>query len=207
MYIDQIPLLKKALATGLLGWEAQRLMLPLKTDKYQEPHTNSKQAGVSVILYPDVEGVIQAVFIKRPAHPLDKHSGQISFAGGQKEQSDVDLQATALREMEEELGIARGEAQVLGALTSMYVYVSDFYVEPYVVYLDDRPQYLLQASEVDYVIEIPLTRLINQSSVTTDIFVRNTTLKDVPYYDLNGDVLWGATAMITSELIEMVRRL
>jgi len=207
MHKDQIDLLKQAIAQDLPGWEAQKIMLPLMTDKYQEAKVDSKQAGVAVILYPDNDGQIITVFIKRPSHPLDKHSGQISFAGGQKEIGDLDLQATAIRELEEELGIAKGEAQVLGALTSMYVYVSDFYVEPYVMYLNQKPDYKIQASEVDYVLEIPLQQLVDQPPMKTNINIRNTILKDVPYYDVNGDVLWGATAMMMSELVYLSEKL
>ena len=207
MHKDKIQALQDAIATDLLGWEAQKIMSPLVTDRYQESTKDSKQAAVAVILYPNGEGIIHMIYIKRPAHPLDKHSGQISFAGGQREDGDDSLQVTALREMYEELGIDPESVTVLGQLTSIYVYVSDFYVEPYVVYMDALPKFLLQESEVAYTIEVPLKQLVEQPQLKTTITIRGTELPDVPYYDLNGDVLWGATAMITSELLEIVKKL
>ena len=207
MHKEKIEALQAALAKDLLGWPAQKIMSPLDTDKYLASNKDSKRAAVAVLLYPNSEGYIHMLYIKRPAHPLDKHSGQISFAGGQQEEEDESFQETALREMHEELGIDPKVVTILGPLSSIYVYVSDFYVEPYVMYMDAPPTLVLQESEVAFTIDVPLRQLLEQASLKTTIAIRGTELPNVPYYDLNGDVLWGATAMITSELLEIIKKL
>lgn len=204
-YTAQLNSITKGLKKALPGWPAQARMSPFLTDKYRKPREGSKKAGVAVVLYPE-DGQLFVTYIKRQSsHPGDKHKGQVSFAGGQMEPGDENLRATALREMEEELGVKQSMAKVLGPLTSIYVYVSDFYVEPYVVYLEEVPQYNIQRAEVAYPIKISLNMLLNPSTRSLkDITVGQRTIENVPYYRLGEDVLWGATAMITSELLAIL---
>ncbi len=191
----------------LPGWTAWQKMSPVKTDRYREKKETSKRAAVMALLYPDAASNLNLIFIKRPAHPLDKHSGQISFPGGSEETEDKNLKNTALRETYEELGIAIENIQVLGPLSPIYIYVSDFYVEPYVGYMNHEPKYKLQKSEVDYTITMPLSELMLPEIIgTTTITVKGRSLEDVPYYNLNGEVLWGATAMMLSEFLSILKR-
>jgi len=193
----------------LPGWEAQKLMSSVGYDQNREPKGDSKIAAIMVLLFQDEEQAWQTVYIKRPSrNPLDKHSGQISYPGGQREATDHDLIDTALRETEEELGIPRSEIEIIGPLSSIYVFVSDFNVFPYVGYLSAKPQFDIQKSEVDFPIIYPLQRLLNSNPVPRKnlTVAKGRTLKNIPYYDLDGHTLWGATAMVTSELLEMVRR-
>jgi len=192
----------------LRGWDAQKIMSSRGYDMNRTPNSNSKKAAVMILLFQDSAGHWQTVYIKRPSkNPHDKHSGQISFPGGQREDADTDLVMTALRETEEELGIPRADIEVITSLSSIYVFVSDFNVLPVVGFLAAPPTFVIQESEVAYPIVYPLADLMQvDPAPRKDVTVQTgVILKDIPYYDLNGDTLWGATAMMTSELLEMLR--
>ena len=190
----------------LPGVEAQHKMIPEQRQKYSQAKPDSKQAGVVALIHPNEQDEYQLVYIKRTSkYPGDKHKGQISFPGGQLDETDDDLQDAALRELEEELGIRRHDIELLGPLTSIYVYVSDFFVQPYLAIMDHAPVFVPEPEEVAYPISFPLKTLISgENKGIKDIHVRNIVLPKVPYYDLYGDTLWGATAMMTSEITTLL---
>ncbi len=201
-----LPRIISGLQQELPGWQAQKLMTPLITERYRQAKPDSKQAGVVALLYPEADGELHLVYIKRTAHhPDDKHGGQISFPGGQAEAADKDIEETALRELEEELGITRTKLEVLGSLTPLYVYVSDFLVHPFLAYTAEPPEFDIEVAEVAYPITWSIQSLIEQPPYLTDIHIRGGVIKDVPYYKLDGEVLWGATAMMTSEILELAK--
>jgi len=205
MHKNIIPSLKEKLNLPLPGWSAQKFMSPVSKEKYTTVPDHARQAGVLIVLYPDASD-LHIIYIKRTDNnPNDKHRGQISFPGGKKEPSDASLLDTALRECHEEIGIAKNELTVLGPLSPINVYVSNFYVQPYVAFTDEKPQYILQESEVDQVIEKNMAELfLPENKKEKDLKIRNTTLHNIPYYALDHHTLWGATAMITSELEQVI---
>ncbi len=165
-----------------------------------------KKACVMALLYEGEDGW-HILFIKRNSkNRNDKHKGQISFPGGKLEASDDSYLACALREVEEEIGVSPEEVHVVGTLTKLYVFVSQFLVYPFVGVLKAKPHFDIQEEEVDHVIEFKLNQLLDPSRAKIkDLDVRGFLLKNVPYYDLDGETLWGATAMITAELLDVVR--
>ena len=191
---------------NLPGVEAQYKMTPEQREKYSQARPDSKQAGVVALIHPNDQDEYQLVYIKRTSkYPGDKHKGQISFPGGQLDETDISLEDAALRELEEELGIRRHDIELLGPLTSIYVYVSDFFVQPYLAIMDHAPVFVPEPEEVAYPISFPLKTLISgENKGIKDIHVRNIVLPKVPYYDLYGDTLWGATAMMTSEITTLL---
>ena len=191
---------------NLPGVEAQYKMTPEQREKYSQARPDSKQAGVVALIHPNDQDEYQLVYIKRTSkYPGDKHKGQISFPGGQLDETDISLEDAALRELEEELGIGRDDIELLGPLTSIYVYVSDFFVQPYLAIMDHAPVFVPEPEEVAYPISFPLKTLISgENKGIKDIHVRNIVLPKVPYYDLYGDTLWGATAMMTSEITTLL---
>lgn len=201
----------RAEITDLPGWEAQMRMSPVgeSSNKYQESNPDSKKAGVIALLFPDESEMLNLIYIKRTSlHKGDKHSGQISFPGGQREDGDENLEQTALRELEEELGIPTSAVHIIGALTPLYIWVSNFYVEPYLAYMSSKPEFIPQASEVEYPIVVPMEALLKEETKgKKDLQIRNATMPQVPYYDIYGDVLWGATAMMTSEITALFYRI
>ena len=202
---DTIRQLQQRLSEPLPGRAAQLEMAHITRRHYGETPVGAKQAAVLMALFPkDQEWHL--VFIERNANDRDHHGGQISFPGGKAEPSDASMLATALREAEEEVGIGRGQVTVLGGLTELYIPVSNFQVHPFLGYLEAPPIYRLQAEEVNDVLEVPIShfRLPGTRQVTDIRVGPQITLKRVPYFDVKGRVLWGATAMMLNELLEIM---
>ena len=146
------------------------------------------------------------MLIERAAHPKDRHSGQISFPGGSWEDSDGSLEAVALREAHEEIGIPPAQIQVLGRLTELYIPVSNFMVHPFVGIIHGTPTFSPQPGEVAHILTPPVHQFFSpEYQKTTDLsLAENLTIRNVPYFEVDGRVVWGATAMILSELIEIL---
>ncbi len=168
---------------------------------------NAIASAVMILLYP-VADVPHVAFIQRTSrNPNDKHSGQISFPGGRFDEGmDSSLLACAIRETEEEIGVQVSENQIVIQMTPLYIPVSNFMVTPFLATLDSLPPLLLQASEVEEVLQYPLQHFRENEHIktTTLHFGNENTLDDVHYYDLDGRILWGATAMMMSELMAML---
>lgn len=197
--------LREKLQLPLPGLPAQLKMAHAIRHLHRETPPEARAAGVLAALFPKNEEW-HVIFIERPKNDNDRHGGQISFPGGKVEPSDTSMLDTALRETEEEIGVPRSAVQVLGGLTSLYIPVSNFHVHPFVGYLEAPPNYILQEEEVGGVVEVPLSYFQNPGiRRATDMRVSPLlTLKNVPYFDVEGKVLWGATAMMMSELLEVL---
>ena len=185
--------------------EIQRKMSPVQGDveMYYKAPAHARLAAVLALLTPE-EDSWHITLIKRPTHPRDLHAGQISFPGGGLEKGDRSFEDCAMRETFEEIGVPPTSINIIGELTKLYVYASNNLVYPFVGYLQKPFQYTINEKEVESVISMPMTHFTRSEVVQhTTLKVRNYTLKEVPYYDLNGEVLWGATAMMISELIHL----
>jgi len=112
------------------------------------------------------------------------------------------LEACAIRETYEEVGVPQEHINIIGSLTKLYVYASNNLVYPYVGYLQHPIEFNANEKEVERVITVPLSYFDNKSIIKQkELVVRGYKLPKVPYYDVNGEVLWGATAMMISELL------
>jgi len=199
--------LEFALNGVLPGVSAQMHMAMRGRDKLKTPaDTDRKDAAVIVLLFLR-DDVPHILYMRRTEAEGLRHSGQISFPGGRAEESDADLKATALRETSEEVGVDPDAVRVIGSLTSLYIPVSNFMVHPFVGWLDEEPEFTPEPLEVAEIIVAPLRHLQDPANRVVDrLEVKpGMWLEDVPYYDLFGQVLWGATAMITSELLELIK--
>jgi 8-oxo-dGTP pyrophosphatase MutT (NUDIX family) len=129
------------------------------------------------------------------------HSNQISFPGGKKEESDSSFEFAALRETEEEVGIASNTVKILGALTPLYIPPSNFLVYPFVGYIDYQPIFVISEKEVQRIITPPIHLFRDDQAIKEDIFesARGYSVK-APYFELEDVKIWGATAMILSEI-------
>ena len=204
-----IQALEQALSKEKPGFEIQKEMSPVRGDaeRYYETPDFARKAGVMMVLYMK-DADWHTAFLKRTMNLNDAHSGQISLPGGRFEESDATLVQCALRETEEEIGIPQNDIDVVGSLSSLYVYASNHLVQPFVGFLSDPPEFRIDQSEVHSVIEAPVSYLADHSVVKlTDLSVRGFKLKDVPYYDLFGEILWGATAMMVSEFLNVWKRI
>ncbi|MEM6966945.1 MAG: CoA pyrophosphatase [Bacteroidota bacterium] len=200
--IDHI---QKKLSQTLPGREAQLQMAPGLRRHYKVAPDDAIEACVMILLFPRKEDWYFAL-IQRVPHPLDRHSGQISFPGGRLEKEDPSLEYGALRETEEEVGVPKEVIQVMGKLTDLYIPVSNFLVHPFVGYLEEEPTYIPQPTEVHAILEIPIAELgKKENKKIVDMKVRNNIiLKNTPYFDFYGNVVWGATAMMLSEFEQVV---
>ena len=191
----------------LPGHEAQMLMMPKNTnlDRFDLMRKNSAKLGsVLLLLYP-YKGKVFLPLMKRPEYQ-GVHSGQVSFPGGKMEEGDPDLVFTALREGQEEIGIEAEEVNVLGNLTEHMVVASNFNVLPVVGYLDYRPNFVANAHEVEEVLEVSIDHLLDgKNRREKELVVRGNYRLIAPYYDVSGHVVWGATAMMLSEFLALVR--
>jgi hypothetical protein len=152
---------------------------------------------------------IKTVLILRPDNEGGTHAGQIAFPGGRIDDADKDLAETALRETEEEIGVNRNSVSILGALTPLYIPVSNYMVHPYIGAVSSMPQFNLNPLEVKGLIEVSINDLVsegNKKSVEKYLKVKGSAMQ-VPCYDINGQIIWGATAMIISEFVEIIRRI
>jgi 8-oxo-dGTP pyrophosphatase MutT (NUDIX family) len=167
---------------------------------------NARQAAVLALFYPK-DSDWHLVFIERDSsNPNDRHSGQISFPGGKYEAGDGSLANTALREAQEEVGVDAEKIELLGALTDLYIPVSNFQANPYVGFTNETPTFIPQVSEVRSILEVPFP-LLQQPEIVQTIdlqLAQNLILKRVPYFNLFGKVVWGATAMMLNELLAIM---
>lgn len=203
-----IELLRKRLKEPLPGREAQIKMAPKPIDERrfrENPIRPPRLGGVMVLLYPDVQG-IHIPLMKRPEYD-GAHSGQVSFPGGKLENVDTDLIDTALRETHEEIGVPKEQIEVLGNLSELFIIASNFKVLPTVGVVREKPNFIPDPIEVADVVPMAIDALNDYSirRVKEMRFPPYTIFS--PYFDVSGEVVWGATAMMLSELAEIVREL
>jgi len=160
-----------------------------------------RQGGVLILLYPHKEQV--HLVLTRRTETVENHKGQISLPGGRRE-GDEPIEQTALREAQEELGVAPREVEVLGTLTPLYIPPSDFCITPVVGWTGARPDWQPDAVEVAQVLEIPLRLLADPATVHQETWQRGELTMQVPYFMVRGHRVWGATAMVLSEFLAIL---
>ena len=194
--------LKKQLSEKLPGKEVQYSMAPVARNILPAGNLNQK-AGVLFLLYP-YKGEFFIVFIKRTEYN-GAHSGQVSLPGGKFETKDKTLKNTALRESHEEIGIHPDEIIIIGQLTPLEIPISNFEVFPYVGFTRKKPDFKPDPSEVEYLIHVSLSKLTNPSIRKSKIMTVREFTGAIPYFDISEDFIWGATAMMLAEFIEVLR--
>lgn len=198
--------LKDQLLRPLPGRPAQYKMAHAVRTQYPPAPSDAKVACVLSLFYPKQEDWHLVLIERISTNRNDRHSGQISFPGGKLESADPSLSAGALREANEEVGVKIEDIELLGKLTDLYIPVSNFLVHPFVGRLDYTPEFIPQPTEVESILEVPLNLLRDPATIQKkDMkFANNITLKNVPYYRVQNQVVWGATAMMLSELLEVI---
>lgn len=194
--------LKTNLQKPLPGVEAQFEMAHVKREKVlanSYESQNYRPSAVLILLYPNEQQQTSVLLIERMTYN-GHHSGQIAFPGGKAEPSDKDLEETALREFFEETG-ADTRPIVIGKLTPIYIPLSKFMVQPFVSFVEQKPNFSASAYEVNELIEWEINHLLNPEIIKETIIEPTPGYKlKTPYFDVQGKVLWGATAMMLNEL-------
>lgn len=206
-------LVKKSLAQPLPGAKAQQLMAPahrLSSEHYLKSIKDYRKGSVLILLY-EKNNTAHFVLTLRQSY-AGIHSGQISFPGGKIEEQDANHIDAALRETEEEIGILKNEIEILGELTHLYIPPSNFLVLPVVGFIKNIPNFKKDEKEVAEVIDVATTVLHSDEIRQTKIMdlsrglnAPDLTSVKVPYFNINGHHVWGATAMILSEFAEITR--
>jgi len=160
-----------------------------------------RKAGVLVLLLPHEDTSAVVLTVRRD--DLDDHAGQISFPGG-KQEAGESLDETALREAHEEIGVSPASVRLLGSLTPLYVPPSNFCVHPFVGVGPSAPCLRPTDREVEDVLRAPLPLLLAPDTRTEERWTLYGEKVNIPYYDVDGHTVWGATAMILSELLAIV---
>jgi 8-oxo-dGTP pyrophosphatase MutT (NUDIX family) len=201
--------LSKIHREDLLGIQAHMLMSPegrgpsLLPEYYKDK--NPRPSAVMLLIFPR-NGEATLVLTKRHTY-AGVHSAQVSFPGGKAEPDDADLVQTALRETFEEVGITTSEVNVCLKLTDLYIPPSNFLVSPFLGILSHEPLFYPAEHEVAEIIEMPLSLLLNESIVqNVSLSTSYASLVKVPAFNVQGHIVWGATAMILSEFKEVLKK-
>lgn len=168
-----------------------------------QPNEKTRRSAVLILFYPYRDQILVPLIL-RPKYD-GVHAGQMAFPGGRYEKTDENLIRTALREAQEEIGIKAADVQILGKLTELFIPPSNFYVLPVIGKLPYKPDFYPDPREVEAVLEVTLDEMMDESIVGSSVLdVRGVTI-DAPFYDIQGHKVWGATAMMISELLTIIR--
>ncbi len=206
---DLIGRLQQRLQHPLPGTPAHEKMLPTVPGGNRVQFKNNgepRKGAVLILLYED-DGKIHFPLIQRPLYE-GVHSGQIALPGGRYEEDDTDLIATALREANEEVGVLVNDVSVIGQLSEFMVSASNHLVLPVIGYTTNKPLFIPDPREVDEVVTATLEELLDTGRLKEkEIVTAHGYRLRSPYYDIQGKVVWGATAMMLSEFVDLIREL
>lgn len=199
--------LKIRLQQPLPGQEAHSVMASETRLKLKMPIPNerTRESAVLILFYPSDNQVLMPLIL-RPQYD-GVHGGQMAFPGGRAEKEDENLERTALREAQEEIGVRVSDVNILGKLTKLYIPPSNFHVQPVIGFMSRKPEFYPDPKEVDKVIEISIEEMKNPAIIGRKVLnVRGIEI-DTPFYDILDTTVWGATAMMISELLMVIESL
>ncbi len=169
------------------------------------PHAQPRQAAALLLLYPHEEHLHLPLTLR--ASHLPTHRGQVSLPGGAIDPDDPSIEAAALREAHEELGVDPTLVEVVGRLGSFYIPPSNFMLNPVVGLATQAPTLRPHPGEVDLAFIVALDQLLSPATVVVEEWEMQGIRVRVPYFALAGQKVWGATAIVLSELVARLRRI
>lgn len=206
-----LDLLTSELKKTLPGETAHLKMAPYKRANIKEVLKSGKTPRIAstLLLLHNNNGNINFTLIKRPNYD-GAHGGQISFPGGKLEQNET-IKEAATRETEEEIGVTRKDIHILGELTQVYIPPSNFLITPFIGYIQEKPRYSPDTREVEKILDIPITelldeRLVKSKKISVNKYGEKKFYIDAPYFELQNQVVWGATALVLSEFKDILTR-
>ena len=198
-----IDFLKQRLNLDLPGEASHAAMSPMGRGNSSDAiklAKNIRKSAVAIVLYAE-RNSLSSVLIQRPTYD-GVHSGQVCLPGGKKEDFEQYLHETAIRECVEETGLIADHLELLAPLTPVYIPPSNHHVHPYIFHYHEKPIFHPDQREVAEIIEFNLNQIMDDRKIKRiDLDLgQNKILKNVPYFDIEGRVVWGATAIILNEL-------
>lgn len=181
---------------------------PLRLKELEDTNLETKKprkAAVVCLFYPDFDFSTTLLLILRKTYE-GIHSNQVGLPGGKVEKGDTELSYTALRETYEEVGIHPEKINLIRPLTEIYIPPSNFMVQPFLGIMKEIPSFIPQESEVEEIIEVSIADFLNDNAVVTEMINTSYGINiNIPVYKLNDYTVWGATAMILSEVKELCK--
>jgi 8-oxo-dGTP pyrophosphatase MutT (NUDIX family) len=202
---DVIDKLEERLRDPRPGVVAQLSMAPRPRPGgrvHTEVEDTSLKAAVLLLIYPK-PSALHVVFIRR-AVTLLHHKDQIGLPGGQLKDAE-NLEQAALRETWEEIGVPADRIKIIGSLTPLYVPLSNFCIYPFVGAMDTPPSFLIDPAEVAGIIEIPLAHLEDPTNSRLETWTIDSRPVEVPFFKFDAHKVWGATAMVLAEFLEILK--
>ncbi len=200
---DLIELLLQNQLNEKPGVKAHRLMEPTYRNRLVVK-TPLIDAAVLILLFP-INNYPYFTLIKRTIDDRSPHSGQISFPGGRCEPYDKDIYHTALRESFEEVGIIINDVHYLDSLTPLTIPISGYRVHPFLAYIHYHPAWCNNEQEVKHILEVPLMHLLDNKNIFFEHLFFENEPHCIPYFRLENEKVWGATAMILAEFQMMLK--
>lgn len=197
--------LRHRLAGPLPGRQAQIRLAP-RPRRWPEADAVLRPAAALLLVYPH-QGEWWIPLTVRVTG-MRHHGGQVSLPGGRLDHRDEPVAAAALREAHEELGVAAAAIEILGPLTPLPITVSEHLLHPVVGSAGQRPVFVPAPQEVERVIDVPVARLLEPDAVAWERRALATGQEfDIPYFDIAGERVWGATAMVLAEFTALIEDL
>ena len=199
--------LKESLKGELPGAKAHQYVMSnrLPIQDLSDKAESARLSAVLIYLYLNNDRLYTA-FIKRPTYK-GVHSGQISLPGGKMELNDLSLMHTAYREAEEEISINAKDLNDIGELSKLYIPPSNFLVSPFIGFQERKPKLIADKREVDQILEVPVAELLHRYDYEEAIIDLGGVRRKVKGFYLEENLVWGATAMIVREFLEVLRSL
>jgi 8-oxo-dGTP pyrophosphatase MutT (NUDIX family) len=200
-FSEKISIIKSELQKPLPGEKQQFIMAPdvRRSFNFSSP---VKKAAVMICIFPgDLD--LQIVLMKRNEYD-GSHSGQISFPGGVYEATDINLCETAIRETQEEIGMNCDKSSILGEITPLLIPVSNMLVHSFVGSFNSNPVFNIDKREVNFLITVSLSELLDPASLHKEKWILHGSDVLVPFYKVQGNIIWGATAMILCEFLAII---
>lgn len=185
--------------------EIVKKMSPNRMRLKGEPNELTRRSGVLLLFYPKGDEIFLPLIL-RPQYD-GVHGGQMAFPGGRAELKDKNIQATALREAQEEIGIKASDVKVLGNLTELYITPSNLLCQPVLGYINYRPDFYPDEREVAGIFEVSVSEFIDPSIIEIRTVETRGYKFETPSFVIQEQVVWGATAMMIAELIELVNEI
>lgn len=167
---------------------------------------NPRFAAVNILLYLKDDRWFFPLMV-RTSNENDKHSGQISLPGGSRDEGDRNFAETAVRETSEEMGIGKNYVRIIRPMSPIYIPPSNFYVHPFISYTRKNPEFILQQSEAEELIEFPVESILQLPPQPEMMILPSSRNAEVPVINFNGYFIWGATSMILSEFSQLLKNM